>query len=481
MKTIFFKYLIFAFIVFACIAFANGQQQSDSLIHYLEIAAKNNPSVLQRFAEYEAALQKVPQAGGLPDPEINVGVFLSPMELISGNQVADIKLMQMFPWFGTLKAAKDEMSMMAKAKYETFRDAKLQVFYDIQRSWNELYKIRQEILITENSLELLGVVEKLTLTRYSSTVVSGVSSVSATSAANVPVAQNTSSGNMQSMGNAGSTGVASGSVSSSTMPPSNMNASGGSGLVDIYRIQIEASDLQNSIATLKSNEQTVVSRFNNFLNRPDTMSVFTPDTLKPELIEVFLGGIPDSVLAENPMLQMLQYEQGSYDARKKMVTRMGYPMIGVGVNYSVITKSEMSASAMNGRDMIMPMLTLTLPIYRRKYTAMKSEADLLKSAAGYSYDATTNSLQNEYYEAVQSYEDAGRRMRLYANQSLLTQNILELSLISYATAATNMTDILQINRQLLDYKIKQVEALTDFNTDVASIKRLIDCKENPTK
>ena len=31
-------------------------QQSDSLTNYLEIAAKNNPVVLQKFAEYEAAL-----------------------------------------------------------------------------------------------------------------------------------------------------------------------------------------------------------------------------------------------------------------------------------------------------------------------------------------------------------------------------------------------------------------------------------------
>jgi len=35
------------------------------------------------------------------------------MELVSGNQVADIKLMQMFPWFGVLRNAKDEMSFMA--------------------------------------------------------------------------------------------------------------------------------------------------------------------------------------------------------------------------------------------------------------------------------------------------------------------------------------------------------------------------------
>ncbi len=81
------------------------------------------------------------------------------------------------------------------------------------------------------------------------------------------------------------------------------------------------------------------------------------------------------------MLDMLQYEQQSLDSRKKMVTRMGYPMIGLGVNYSVISKNEMITSEMNGKDMIMPMVTLTLPIYRKKYNAMQTEADFQKTAS----------------------------------------------------------------------------------------------------
>ncbi len=122
---------------------SHGQQYPDSLLQYLEIAAKNNPAVLQKFTEYQIALQKIPQVGSLSDPELSLGVFLKPMELVNGNQVADIRLMQMFPWFGVLKNAKDEMSLMANAKFELFRDAKLQVFYDVQRTWYELYKIRK--------------------------------------------------------------------------------------------------------------------------------------------------------------------------------------------------------------------------------------------------------------------------------------------------------------------------------------------------
>src|ERR1035437_9505329 len=140
---------------------AFSQQPSDSLLHYLEIAAKNNPTLLQKYNEYQAGLQKVPQVGSLPDPELSIGVFLSPMELLAGNQVADFRLMQMFPWFGVLKHAKDEMGLMAMAKYESFRDAKLQLFFDVQRTWFDLQKLKQNIRISEKNIEILKTLERL--------------------------------------------------------------------------------------------------------------------------------------------------------------------------------------------------------------------------------------------------------------------------------------------------------------------------------
>src|SRR5450631_1412643 len=95
------KYMLFPFIsiYFYLFLSISGYSQSDSLYHYLEIAAKSNPTVLQRFNEYKAAMQKVPQVGSLSDPELSMGVFLTPMYLMDGKQKADIRLMQMFPWF----------------------------------------------------------------------------------------------------------------------------------------------------------------------------------------------------------------------------------------------------------------------------------------------------------------------------------------------------------------------------------------------
>jgi outer membrane protein TolC len=446
-----------------------NSQQVDSLTYYLELAAKNNPSVQQKFTEYQASLQKVPQVGSLPDPELNVGVFLSPMELVAGNQLADIRLMQMFPWFGVLKNAKDEMSLMAKAKFESFRETKLQVFFDVQRTWNELQKVHQSILINEKNLEILHSLERLSLVKFKAASVGGgaPSGPSASSGNSASPAQ--SSSGMNTMG--GSAGTS--APQPSAMPASPMASSGGSGLADIYRIQMETGELENSISLLKNQEQTIAARFNNYLNRKPLSVVTLPDQLIADSIEISLSAVSDSMLSNSPMLGMLSYEQKSLDARKTMVTKMGYPMVGLGLNYSLINKNEMSTSAMNGNDMIMPMVTVTLPIYRKKYNAMQDEVELLKTANQQGYQATANSLQTEYYEAIQLYQDANRRIKLYENQQELAEKSLNILQKSFSVSGSGLSDVLRIRQQTLDYQLKKIEAISDNNTAIAWLKRLM--------
>ncbi|WP_243350146.1 TolC family protein [Parabacteroides sp. FAFU027] len=467
------KWMLNLIVMFFCIS-AYGQ---DSLSLYLSMAAKNNPAVLQKFTEYKAALQKVLQVGSLPDPELNVGVFLSPMELIGGNQVADIKLMQMFPWFGVLKNAKDEMSLMAKAKFESFRDAKLQTFYNVQRTWYELQKVKQNIRITEKNIELLKTVERISLVKFRVASI-GKASAGSSSASPAAASGNSSGGNsgMNSMGGGGNSSA----VSPSTPPMGGGgmgSSASGSGLADIYRIQMERGELENSLALLHSQEQTIVARFNSYLNRPVTTGVITPDKLVVDSSDILPKTLSDSLFSGNPMLGMLLYEQQSAEARKKMVTKMGYPMVGVGLNYSLINKNPMSTSEMNGKDMVMPMVTVTLPIYRKKYKAMQNEAELMKTASQQGYQATANALNAEYYEAMQLYQDAARRIKLYANQTALAQKSLDITIKSFSASGAGLTELLSIRRQQLDYEQKQIEAIADYNTAVAWIKRLVSCGE----
>ncbi|MCE5331059.1 MAG: TolC family protein [Bacteroidales bacterium] len=473
------KYIIIGII--SCIALFQSVSvySQDSLMHYLELATKNNPTVLQRYNEYQAALQKVPQVGSLPDPQLEMGVFLSPMELMSGNQVADIKLMQMFPWFGVLKNAKDEMSLMAKAKYETFTDAKLQVFYEVQSIWYDLYKIRRNMEISQENIALLKTIESLSVIKFKSASISGGPS---SEGGNMPKSSTRSAtGSSSGMG-----GMGGNSTSSGKPTPINVFAAGGtmnspmsststaSSLSDVYRIQMEIGDLENSIALLKNEEQVILSKFNSLLNRSLNTPVLVSNLLPSEPLNIAYLSVADSMFTRNPMLNMLRYDQQSLDARKKMQKKMGLPMLGLGLNYSVISKSEMSTSPMNGDDMIMPMFTVTLPVYRKKYKAMQTEISFLKAASEQNYQATANALQTEYYETLQLYYDAQRRMKLYENQSKLAQKSLDIMIKTFSSSAADMTDILEIRQQLLAYELNQVEALVDFNKSVAWVKRLVN-------
>ena len=188
-----------------------------------------------------------------------------------------------------------------------------------------------------------------------------------------------------------------------------------------------------------------------------------PDSIKLVTFEPSLLTKSDSILKDNPMLGMLQFEHQSLEARKQMVTKMSYPMFGLGLNYSLINKNVMSTSTMNGKDMIMPEVKVTLPIYRKKYRVMRDEADFLKSANTQNYKAVANSLLTEYYQALQLYQNAQRRIKLYADQYRLASKSLDIMFKSFASSGSSLTDILRVRQQTLDYEYRQVEAVADYN------------------
>jgi outer membrane protein TolC len=478
MKTMVNRVLYILLITAGTSLAGQSQQYPDSLLHYMEVAAKNNPVVRREFTGYKAALQKIFQAGSLSDPQLSIGVFLKPMELIGGNQLAEISLMQMFPWFGVLKNARNEMSLMANAKFELFRDAKLQVYYDVQKTWYDIFKIENEISISEKNAVLLKTISNLALIRFKATPSGGTGgSAQSTGTAAASSMQKTTevSTGMQTMTNKPeSSRNLSSAVSSSSMQSSSMgNASGGNTLADFYRIQIEEGELENNIALLKNQERTKKALLNSYLNRSPISPVFMGEIMIPDSLGLPLEAVYDSIRTKNPMLAMLKFEKESYSARKKMASAMGYPMVGLGLNYSVIGKSEMSSSSMNGNDMIMPMVTITLPIYRKKYKALQAEADLLGSASAENTEAVTNSLNNEYYSAIQAYEDSHRRVLLYKNQLQLASKSFDLLLNDFSTSSASLTEALRVRQQLLDYELKQAEAVADLNTATAWLRRLM--------
>lgn len=464
--------ILFSFVALFAFNKVNGQNLND----YLIMAAENNPGLKGKYYDYQASLEKVPQVTALPDPQLSFGFFIKPMERYIGNQVAEIALMQMFPWFGTLGAAKNEAASMAKAKYESFNETKSILFYEVKATWYALYLLEKEITITEENLRILKSLEQIAISRFKSGGTGGGKSSQSNNrmAGNRQAASTETAEGMSGMTIQGQS--ASGNTPGSTVMSDmgSLDDMGGSGsLIDVLRVQMEINELNNTLALLKDSKQPLLSQFNKLLNRPSNETVVIPGSILAATLPVPVSEIPDSIRQNNPMLKMLEKDEEAFLAKEKMNRKMGFPMIGLGVQYAIFEPRPDGQSMMNGQNMLMPMATVTIPLWRKKYNASVREAGFLREAVIEQRQDVSNQLMVNYEEALKDFRDAERRRELYQQQTDLAQQSLDLLTVQYATAGSNFEEVLRLQQQMLNYRLQGLIAFVDGNIAVAMLERLM--------
>ncbi|MBU1014455.1 MAG: TolC family protein [Bacteroidetes bacterium] len=453
------------------------ETENISLDGYLEMAAQNNPELKATFNQYLASLEKVPQVGSLPDPQSSFGVFTKPMAILGGSQVANIQVMQMFPWFGTLKTAKDEASEMAKAKFQLFNAAKAELFYRVKTNWYQLIKLDREIALVEENIQLLESLEKLAMIKFQAPTSDGSSSgTTGSGSMNTTSTENMNSG-ANDMGGMKTNQMTSAPLTATSMSNSSMpEGMGGqqSGLQNVLRVKMEILEQQNKLLLMKDQRLTTENIFNALLNSDLKTRIQINDSLSIQQLPTEKLAIVDSILNNNPMLAMLGNEAVSYELMGQKAKKMGLPMLGVGLNYMLNQKRDGNTFMMNGTDMLMPMLSVSIPIYRKKYNAMQNEAILMQEAVKQQTIGLKNNLMVQYRSFVQNLDDAKRRVTLYQQQEELAQKTTDLLLAGFATSGTNYEEVLRMQYKVLDFGFKHIEAITDYNMSVALAEKLMN-------
>jgi outer membrane protein TolC len=457
--------------------------QAQTLEEYLVEAGENSPALKARYAEYQAALQRAPQVGALPDPQASFNFFLRPMERYMGNQVGDISVMQMFPWFGSQKAARDEANYMAQMKFASFIEAKINLYHEVRTVWYQLYLNDQESILMERELEIMKTLERLALAKYKSAPAGGSSGATAPargttggSGGSAGAAGSGGSG-MAGMGGSGG-GATSGSTSGGSMAAggssmSSMGSTGGSSMVDVMLIRLQVKELENEIFTHHEARRPLQFAFNQLLRRRPSMTVLSADTLLPAALPATLSLIEDSIRDNHPMLKMYEWDEKARESQLRMAQLMGRPMFGVGLNYMIFKPRTEDGMQMGGENMVMPMVTLTLPIYRKKYNAAKKEAEFSQQAATYQKEATERELFTELENLLYQYQSSVSRVNLLKDQVTLTEQTIRLLTTNYSVSGSGIEDIIRQRQSLLNYKRQQLQAITDQNISVSAINRMM--------
>lgn len=437
---------------------------------YLAEAVERNPRVKAAFQSYRAALERVPQVGALDDPEVSIGLFVRPMERLMGNQRAQVSVMQMFPWRGTLDAAQSEAAAMAKAEYEAFREARSSVLYEVKATYYALFLLEREIEATRAHIQILNTLARTALGRFAAGDVNTAPSVPSaapqTGMANAPTPMGAGMG---------------GGGTESPEPPMPDDAmsmvaggmGGAAGMVDVLRVRMEVNEMSNRLALLEDGRRPLAARLNALVDRPSDAAVEAIDTLRVAAPPVPLSEVPDSIRRANPMLLMLEKEEEAFLAQARMNRKMGFPMVGVGVQYSLFERRPGSNMEMNGRDMVMPMVTVRIPLWRKKYTASVRASRARAEGSALQRRDADRMLQVTYEEAMRDLNDATRRIDLYRRQRDLARQATRILTARYAADAGDFDEVLRMQRQLLDFSLEELDAVVDRNVAVAMLERLM--------
>lgn len=394
-------------------------QAQDSLKTYMMAALRENPEVKARWHAYEAAMEAVCPAGTLGDPELSINFYPKPMTQVNGKQVLSVSLMQMFPWFGAMKAAKHEKAWQAESVWQRYREGGIQLAYEVEQQWYQMLVTREKLASTRQHLQLFNDINELSLYKYKNST----------------------------------------------------NGMRGTRMSDQYRLKAEQLKLEEQIESLESKLQLQREQFNLLLHRASDSPIVLPDSIVLSEMPVIEWG---EIERTHPELLSLKAQGEQYVAQEDKARRMGLPMVGLGVQYMLNQKRDDPTVMpdMDGMDMWMGMIKVTLPIYRHKIKAQRRAAGLMKQNADESYLRKVDVLRSQLLGISQRAADVQRKIRLYQQDMDILTNTLELMKGEYAAGTVTLSDILQTEREQLNYAFSHAEARAQYNMIVAEFEKI---------
>lgn len=407
--------------LFACYgsAYATGiDNKEDSLAVYIAEAIRNNPSLKSEYQAYQAQMANAKGAGVLSGPQLSVGLFPQAMHHVNVKQLATITIMQMFPWFGTLKAGREQMEYKAQEAFQKFREKSLSTAFDVEKQWYSILATQEKVKAVKRKRALLNDIKKVAIYLYK-----------------------------------------------------NYTSGLGTKMSDQLRLDAEEERLKEQTESLETQLTLQKQQFNITLHRRPNVALSLPDSIPLRQMPTFNW---TEIERNNPKLAQYSAIQKAFKSQEKQARAKGMPMIGVGLQYMVNGKVDMPMmSNMNGKDMMMPMVSVTIPVYRKKITSAIHSAQLMERSTAYNYQSQLDALQSTYLSIEQRADDVKRKLKLYESEVSLLNRTLELMQKEYATGAASLTDILQTTRESIDYDLLKAEANAQYNTIAAEAIQLL--------
>ena len=385
---------------------------------YLAYAGLNNPGLESAFNRWKAALERVPQVRALPDPRFTYRYFISEVETRVGAQRQGFALAQKFPWLGKLKLRGYAAMEAAEAERQRYQARKLRLFYRVKDAYYEYYHLWRAIAIVRQNIRLLQNIERVMRTRYK--------------------------------------------VAAVRHP-------------DVVRVQVELGKLDDRQRTLVDLRGPMVARLNAALNRPSAAPLPWPKSIADQQVSVTDQELLIWMEHTNPEVRALNYEIDRAKHKIKLAKKEYFPDVTVGVDYvDVADPIGPMRPSDAGKDAVVVMASVNLPIWWDKLSAGVREARHRHLAAVHAKTETVNQLSAKLKLTAYRFRDADRRIGLYRDTLLpKATEALKTTDAAFRAGRASYTGLIDAERMLLAFELAYERALADKAQRLAELEMLV--------
>lgn len=392
-------------------------EQARTLPQWVAYALDNNPRITMAIAQYDAAINQVPQVTALPDPKLSYRHFLEEVETRVGPQQYAIGISQPLPWLGKLRLQGEIASQKAHAAAARVSTIQNEIIANVASAWYELYYYDRALEIMQGNRDLVVYLERVARTRYST---------------------------------------------------------GATGHPDVIRAQVELGKIENDLASLSDREAPLLAHLNATLNRPSNAPIEIPKDAPITRISHKDSELIARVANNNPELHALNFDIAAATAAKERTNKDFFPDFSIGIDYIATDEARMPNVTGSGDDPVSAAFTMTLPIQRSKYRAGVRAAQAGIAGEQARRDQHLNTLEAATVNALFRLRDAERQIDLYqttllpkANESLVaTQR-------AYSAGSSTFADLIDAQRVLLVFELAEVRAITDHNLARTTLEELM--------
>jgi len=377
----------------------SNAQQLDILI---DEALTNNPEIQTFELKYQVAKEKVNEANTLPNTQLGVGYFVSEPETRTGAQRFKISAKQMLPSFGAITARENYINALADAVYEDITIVKRKLVASVSQSYYNLYALKEKQVVLDENIELLKSYEELALT-------------------SVEV--------------------------------------GKASAVDVLRLQMRQNELEQLKQILEQNYLAELTTFINLLNRDKNTEVIIANGLVMPLDGELINS---NNLALHP--ELLKYDKlyTSVEQSELLNQKESNPMLGFGLDYIAVSERPNMDFSDNGKDIVMPMVSVSIPIFNNKYKSKSKQNELKQQEILAQKESRLNTLETLLDKAIKSSNSARISYETQTKNLKQAKDAETILVKSYETGTINFNDVLDVQELQLKFQMNQIESIKNY-------------------